>query len=661
MREFGEFDVNMRRRSVLALGAAGLLGINSTACGGTAGRNLANVRDPTFAGGAKGDGTTDDTEAFTAALASSNQVYVPPGRYVITKSSRRQFNNIVFDETRIFGDGQASVIVNGFDYSAVAGQAKAGDEYYNAFQATGISGITLENLAFERTCALSAFLCSDVVIKNIYINGFHDGTMQDKGVYFYNCARVTVSRSAFRNTNFSVYLSGNAAHRSSQCIVEANSFENNIAAGAFSYAKFPVGVYIHYVDDVAVSGNTFRNIYSSFDNGTTGTGMGYGVYDGDGAAGKIMVRGNAFEYTGNGSKNATAVYISQAVFAAISNNAIKASARAQLVNGLLIDSKISRTARVVSGNTLSSGQAGFPTYSIYITGASAANEGTYSVSQNTITGFSNAVRVDGLGAGKFLIADNICESQTSAGIRMEGLPATPLKRIEILRNTIKNGQAQGILFGAYCVSPAIVGNTVLDGNMANGAGEEFAAIRFETFSFGSTITGNLIGNSAGGSGSFSFGVANASDVSNRIFKDITANNSFVGLPSNNMSFLRFPVSRPTVGIFDIESGDFVQNTQSGAMAGGWTCIHTAALRLTADASSGSMTIAVASTAGILAGDSVLLSKDGTPYDGKYYTASNWHATTVAAVTDPTHLTITKALSAAYTTGTAVVKTARFSP
>lgn len=43
----------------------------------------ASVMDPRFAGGAKGDGTTDDTAAFNAAAAASGSVYVPPGTYYL--------------------------------------------------------------------------------------------------------------------------------------------------------------------------------------------------------------------------------------------------------------------------------------------------------------------------------------------------------------------------------------------------------------------------------------------------------------------------------------------------------------------------------------------------------------------------------------------------
>jgi hypothetical protein len=664
----------------LAIGGAAFVGLSVTGCGGgnsgTAGlpstqlassslknqpvSTAVNVRDAKFAGGAKGDGITDDTAAFRAALAASSEVFIPPGRYVLKKSSASQVNNIVRNNTHIYGDGKSTVIVNGFNYAAVSGQNKSGDENYNAFQATGITGITIENMAFEKTCALAAFSCNDIVFKNIYVDGFHDGVMQDKGVFFHKCNRVRINNCIFRNMNFSVYLSGDATERSTQCVINASLFENNIPAGSFSYTEFPVGVYDYYADDVVVSNNTFRNIYSSLDNGNTGTGMGYGVYEGDGAANKITITGNTFEFTGNGNKNATAVYINQAVSAEISNNIVKASATARLVNGFLIDSKVTGTTRSVSGNDLTNLQTGLPTFGIYVTGVNAANVGTYNIYQNTITGFSNAVRMDGISAGKIIVAKNTCNSQNNAAIQLSGTPEVPLKFAMISGNKITNGKEQGILFGGYCVSSSVIDNTILDGNRANGSGEEFAAIRFETFSFGSVITGNTIGNSAGGL--FPYGVTNASNVSSRIFKDITANNTFVGLSSSGMQFLRFPTTVSTVGIFDLNQGDVVQNTQSVA-ASGWTCTRSAVLTMTANASNALTQISVSSTAGMLAGDSILICKDANTYDTNYYTPSNWHASTVVAVTSDTRFVIADAIpvnDGTFMAGKAVVKTARLS-
>lgn len=61
-----------------------------------------NVRDPQFAGGAKGDGTTDDTAAFTAALAAvggnkPGTLYVPAGTYKTDTLSLPAWCSIVGD------------------------------------------------------------------------------------------------------------------------------------------------------------------------------------------------------------------------------------------------------------------------------------------------------------------------------------------------------------------------------------------------------------------------------------------------------------------------------------------------------------------------------------------------------------------------------------
>lgn len=54
--------------------------------------------------GARGDGVTDDTEAFQNAIASGYCVFVPDGRYIIT-------NVVVNGELVIDGNGEKSVIV----------------------------------------------------------------------------------------------------------------------------------------------------------------------------------------------------------------------------------------------------------------------------------------------------------------------------------------------------------------------------------------------------------------------------------------------------------------------------------------------------------------------------------------------------------------------
>jgi hypothetical protein len=56
----------------------------------------ADVRDPRYAGGAKGDGVHDDTAAFQAAITASHFVTVPPGRYRLTATLVGQPGQVSF-------------------------------------------------------------------------------------------------------------------------------------------------------------------------------------------------------------------------------------------------------------------------------------------------------------------------------------------------------------------------------------------------------------------------------------------------------------------------------------------------------------------------------------------------------------------------------------
>jgi hypothetical protein len=59
----------------------------------------ADVRDPKYSGGAKGDGEHDDTAAFQAALTASQTVSVPPGRYRLTATLVGQPGQVIIGVT----------------------------------------------------------------------------------------------------------------------------------------------------------------------------------------------------------------------------------------------------------------------------------------------------------------------------------------------------------------------------------------------------------------------------------------------------------------------------------------------------------------------------------------------------------------------------------
>jgi hypothetical protein len=236
-------------------------------------------------------------------------------------------------------------------------------------------------------------------------------------------------------------------------------------------------------------------------------------------------------------------------------------------------------------------------------------------------------------------------------------------------NRIFDVDEQGILFNDYVVSAQIIGNTILDCCMGSPAGELSAAIRQTGFSFGTTLIGNTIGNTAFGGGLATYGITNASNATARILKDIIANNSFIGIANDNQMHRQWTVS-PTSGIFDINKNDFVANSTIAASSNpGWHCVAAYTPSLSSNASSASTTVVVSSTSGFAAGDIVLLLKGSNPYlsitvgiDAGYCRDADNHIDTIASVTNGTDFVLTTGIPAGdgnYEAGIAFVKIARF--
>lgn len=611
--------------------------------------------------GAVGDGVTDDTAAIVAALASltsGGALYFPPGTYVVQRGNgAAPTDTIIADNVTIYGAG---AVISGYKDDGTTPN-NAGNQYYNVFQATNRSGVTIRDLAFAGyTTPVSLFGCSNVLIEGVSDTGLlanAGGYMRDKSLYLHQCTDVRVVGCRFLNVNSSVYLSGDGTTRTGQVVVSACHFEHNVAAGSFT-AIFPVGVYHYYADDVVVSGCAFRNIYSSVDSGTTGTGMGYGVYEGDGTGDKLSVTGCTFQYDGNGSKNAIGICVNYARDVVVSGNAFRSESGGRMVNAVLVDTKDDGSIRNINGNTISAADS--TTKQGICCKATTEQAARFLITGNAIEGCEVAIYVVN-GLAKVLISNNFLDGQYAEGIRVGG-SATNRMRFPVISGNRISGCANNALYLFQMVSPQIVGNTILDGNTGATAGDAGAAIYMMSFAFGSLIANNTIGNTAFGGGAFTYGVQNASSVTSRIFKDISHGNSFLGL-SPNTQFGRFSTTAPTVGIFDVNKGDFVQNVQLGAGGvPGWYCVEVRTPTLAADASSASTTITLSSTGSVSAGDVILLCKSADPYAGDYADTNKWHADTVASVTNSTQLVLTNGIPAGdgtYTAGTASVRIARF--
>lgn len=607
----------------------------------------------------------DDTEAINAALGSitaGGTLFFPPGTYVYKRGIGSLIaDTIVSDDILICGPG---AIISGFN-AAGATPNNSGNQYYNVFQATGRSRIKIRDLAFQGyTTPIVLFGCDDVLIEGISDEALlanAGGYLRDKSVFLYQCSDCRVVHNKFQDFQFGVYLSGDGTTQSENVTVSNNHFRHPVAAGSYT-SLFPVGIYVHYANNVVLNGNTFKDIYSSLDNGSTGTGMGYGIYEGDGSCAELTISGNTFHYVAKGSKRAIGVYVNESRSATVSTNTLLAESGAQVLCGIQVDIKTTDAIRTICGNTIKLLDTSLSADGILCNNGTAhSSVGRFTINSNTVDGGAYGVRVNQLGGSVFNIEDNTLSAQLSANIRLLGTTAVPIVYPKISGNSVSKSQHTGIQLGGYVIGAQIIGNRVLDGNLAAGAAETDYGIQFTSYSFGSFIVGNVIGNTPGGGGAFVGGVVNAANAADRIFKDIVANNSLIGFAGS--TFVRFPTVAPVNGIFDIGYGDFVANNgQQTAEEEGWYCVFLSSPSLSADASSASAQLTVSSTSGMLAGDIVLLTKDANPYDADYQDVTKWHSDTIASVDDGTHFTLTTGIPAGdgtYVAGTAAIRVARF--
>jgi hypothetical protein len=660
-----------------ALGAPGgsaLVGFLQAGAGAIArtlqskGRDLVSVLD-FFADGISGP-AVDPTGAINsigginaalAALSNGGVLYFPPGTYKVQRGNGALGpDNILADNVTVFGPGAKIVGLN----AAGALPNNAGNQFYNVFQATGRKNITLIGLSFSGYCTpLSAFSCDNVIVERITDDALlanAGGFLRDKTLYLHQCTNVKVCLNSFLNHCNCVYLSGDGVTRTRAAIVSQNTFEHTAAAGAYT-CNFPVGVYAFFADDVLVTSNTFRNIYSSVDNGNAGTGIGYSIYEGDGGCTSIVISDNLLEYTGKGSKNAVAIFFSRALSAVVQGNRIHSSANGRLA--FAIHDMLPAAGpcyRYKYGNTITLDAAqGITSYAI----GSVLNDtcvAAISVKDNVIRGGNNAVRMDTGALTAYTIQGNQCLDQIDNGIISFAVSSLPLKSPLISDNIILRSGHSGMYLNG-CVSTRIIGNTILDGNTSNSPPVNSAIDLIGVACQGVILQNNVLGNTVVGGGLFGAGVSFDATPQTRILKDITADNVFMGL-ADDKALVNFHSVPPVSAFFDMVKGDFVQNSQlDAAETTGWYCVKKLDLTLIADASSASTTVRVNSTAGMLAGDAVLLCKDSNPYDGDYANGTKWHADIVLSVTDATDFVLTTGIPAGdgiYANAVAVCKAAR---
>lgn len=157
---------------------------------------ITNARNSKFAGGMKGDGTTDDTAAWNALLASgAKHAYLPSGRYVLNKANVSNLTNTGLSNMVIEGDGPSTVL---FVYSR--------NLCFNS-----PSHVTFRNLRFEGnptltdTGSIGSVWCSnytDITFDGVEFDKFGGSTTyQDSTVCLYLYAGPNSAVSASGNSS----------------------------------------------------------------------------------------------------------------------------------------------------------------------------------------------------------------------------------------------------------------------------------------------------------------------------------------------------------------------------------------------------------------------------------------------------------------------------
>lgn len=583
--------------------------------------------------GADPTGTTDSTAALTAALASlspGGALRIPAGTWKIWRGNGGPIaDNILADNITVFGDGAATVIV-GYNALGTTPPADPGNEYYNVFQATSRSGITIRDMSFQGYCTpVSFFSCSDIEIRNLQDNALiSNGYLRDKSIYLYKCSGVRVFGGQLINHNFGIYLSGDGTTQTSRVKIIGVTFKHTAAAGSY-VSLFPVGVYLYFADATQIVACSFERIYSSTPSGNQGTGIGYGVYDGDGTCGDILVSSCSFNYPALSTMRAIGVLTSSARTFTVSGCTFFVASGAQVQFGILgqINAPVSPSWSFTH-NEFYWVEAAFRSAMISVQpgGSTTTQAPAVFVSGNQLRGGYWGYYSVYTGNAVQSIVNNYMSGQAGNQIQLDGEATRPYMFPHISGNTLGQCQLSSIVLNSYTLGAHIVDNVILDGNQSNTAST--AAIVCATYSYVGHYAGNTIGNTPRGGGLFAYALDQGGNEVDRIFKTITGSNTLLGVGDRSSTL--YDNTPPANSAFDMALHDFISNSApvSGS-APGWYCVFRLATTLTGDASSASKILNVTSNTGVQAGDVLLLVKHADPYStGDYANVLNWHVDVV---------------------------------
>lgn len=221
--------------------------------------------------GADATGSLSSTTAFQAAINSlpnGGAVYVPKGTYLLDVTNGVALNS----NMTMFGDGAASII-------------RFGNQ--DALKADTKSNIVIRDVKFKSENARLYFkACTNIKLINCLGDGVRTsgGNLTQQGFWFDGCDDVLIENPYFQNYRDCIYLAKDGSTPCGVVRVQGGRIEQTIHGSGMSY---PTGVYTVDAKYTYVEGVTFLNIKPSSDAVVGATG--YGVYEGDGTDGNILV------------------------------------------------------------------------------------------------------------------------------------------------------------------------------------------------------------------------------------------------------------------------------------------------------------------------------------------------------------------------------------
>lgn len=361
---------------------------------------------------------------------------------------------------------------------------------------------------------------------------FATNWLRDKSIYLKECRDVVVESCRFRNFLFGVYCIGDQV--STKCH-RVRVIGCHFEIDAVNYtALFPCGVYAVDVVDGVISACTFRNIYSSVRGGNTGTGVGYCVYEGDGAAISLTVTGCTAVFEASGGRTGAFAYCSELVSGVFSDITCRVDAGANVPFLVRVDAKTA-DSQILIDHLVADVAEGVDCYCIHVAGTPGNPRApAVRIREATIRGGEHAVRIDFLGNGRFSIEAPEFVGQTSpaGAVYVIGTPDRPHNQFSVSGGSIRLSQGPGIHCASYVLNPRIHDVEILDGNLDGRAGDLGAAILLLGYSQGLDMRNCRVGNTRAGRGKFTYGVVNGVNPTDRTLKDVTADNSFIGLEND---------------------------------------------------------------------------------------------------------------------------------